>query len=295
MTKITDILKQVAPRAYPNYVQAFEEGDALLQNAGIDTPLRIAHLLAQVLHETGGATVLFENLNYTTVSRLLEVFGVGHHSAAIRPEEASGLLNNAEALAERVYGLGNPKKAQELGNRRPGDGYRYRGGGLLQTTGGTSYRRFGEKVGVDFYDDPNLIVAPEHALKPALEEWTEGNLNAAADKNDIRTITRVINGGYNGLTERQHWFDRIWPLVNDGTAVPEPWRAGNADDDTRWLQESLNDLGAQPMLVVDGRYGPATTAAVKWFQGIAGLKVDGIAGEVTRAAIRLRLQTRRGG
>jgi putative chitinase len=61
------------------------------------------------------------------------------------------------------------------------------------------------------------------------------------------------------------------------------------------LQESLNDLEAQPGLVVDGRYGPTTTVAVKWFQGLAGVKVDGIAGEVTQAAIRLRLEALRGG
>ena len=153
----------------------------------------------------------------------------------------------------------------------------------------------GAHVGVDFYNEPNLIVAPEHVLKPALQEWADGSLNAAADKNDIRTITRVINGGFIGLSERQHWFERIWPLASGNGASPEAWKVANADDDTRWLQEALNDLGSRPPLLVDGRYGPATTEAVRWFQSVASLKVDGIAGDVTRAAIRLRLSTRRGG
>jgi len=265
-----------------------------MEQFAIDVPLRLAHFLAQVLHETGGGTVLFENMSYKTPNRLLAIFGVGHHSAAIRAEEVPGLLNDAQALAERVYGLGNPKKAHELGNTRPGDGYKYRGGGALQTTGGANYHRMGDKVGVDFYADPQLIVAPEHVLKPALQEWAEGNLNKAADKNDIRTITRVINGGYNGLAERREWFEKVWGLLQKKGTAPEAWATASADEDTGWLQEALNDLGAVPQLVVDGRYGPETERAVKWFQEIVGLKADGIAGDVTRAAIRLRLSTKRG-
>ena len=84
-------------------------------------------------------------------------------------------------------------------------------------------------------------------------EWADGSLNAAADKNDIRTITRVINGGFIGLSERQHWFERIWPLASGNGAPPEAWKVANADDDTRWLQEALNDLGSRPPLLVDGR------------------------------------------
>jgi putative chitinase len=238
--------------------------------------------------------VLFENMNYTTAARLLQIFGVGHHSAAIRPDEVDGFLDNPEQLAERVYGLGNPAKAAELGNRRPGDGFRYRGGGLLQTTGGGNYQRLGEKIGVDFLGSPELIVAPENALQPALHEWNEGKLNDAADRNDIRTITRVINGGFNGLDGRQAFFDRIWAVAGDGAAAPSAWQVANSDKDTTWLQTALNNLGAQPSLVVDGRYGPATEQAVRQFQQVAGLTADGVAGDVTRAAMRLRLAAVRG-
>jgi putative chitinase len=185
-----------------------------------------------------------------------------------------------------VYGLGNPSKARELGNTRPGDGYLFRGGGMLQTTGGTKYR----EIGADFYADPDRIVDRQYALQAALNEWSD-ELNTAADRNDIRTITRVINGGYIGLPERQHWLDLVWPIASGSVSPPPAWQAALPSDDTRWLQVSLNQLGTQPQLVVDGRGGPATTAAVKWFQGIAGVPIDGIAGEVTCAAIRLRLAT----
>jgi putative chitinase len=214
MQRAVDVLREVAPNALANYVEAFETGDDLLSQFAIATPRRLSHFLAQVLHETGGGKVLFENLRYTTAERLAAIFGVGHHSAAIRPEEIPALLNNPEGLAERVYGLGNPPKAVELGNTRPGDGFKYRGGGVLQTTGGANYKRMGVKAGVDFFADPSLIVASEHALKPALHEWDDGNLNAAADQDDIRTITRVINGGLNGLKERTAWLEKILPIAS---------------------------------------------------------------------------------
>lgn len=292
MLRAIEIVGKVAKKAYPNYTRAIEDGDPLFVKFKIDTPLRMSHFLAQVLHESGGATVLFENLRYKTAARLLEIFGVGNHSAAIRPEEVADLLDNPEALGERVYGLGNPKKAKELGNVHAGDGYRYRGGGLMQTTGGGAYKRMSQKAGVDYYKDPDLIVDPKYALLPALHEWDECDCNRHADNNDIRKITRCINGGYNGLKDRQAWFDKIWPIANGS---PDPaWSSASADEDTRWLQEALNDLGADPPLLVDGRYGPATEDAVRWFQGIASLKVDGIAGIVTRAAIELRLNARPG-
>lgn len=286
MLRAVEIVQEVAPKAVSIYVGAFNDGEALLESAGLTSPIRISHFLAQVLHETGGGKVLRENLRYTTPARILQIFGVGHHSAAIRESELRSLVAKPQALAERVYGLGNPSKARELGNTRPGDGYLFRGGGMLQTTGGTKYR----EIGADFYADPDRIVDRQYALQAALNEWSD-ELNTAADRNDIRTITRVINGGYIGLPERQHWLDLVWPIASGSVSPPPAWQAALPSDETRWLQESLNQLGTQPQLVVDGRGGPATTAAVKWFQGIAGVPIDGIAGEVTCAAIRLRLAT----
>jgi putative chitinase len=147
----------------------------------------------------------------------------------------------------------------------------------------------GAACGVDFEGNPELVTAPEHALKPALQEWTENNLNSFADKNDIRTITRKINGGFNGLSDREAWFNKAWPLLKTDDQPAEPWRASDEDDHVQWLQKALNDLGANPKLVVDGRYGPAVRRAVKDFQTVSGLVADGIAGPVTEAAIRLKL------
>lgn len=288
-----DIVNRVAPNARANYLEAIRNGNPLFEQHDITTSLRMAHFLAQALHETGGFTILRENMNYSA-PRLIEIFGVNRHSAAVTAAEAEKLARKPEAIAERVYGLGNPRKARELGNTQPGDGFRYRGNGVMQTTGRSNHRRMGAACGVDFENDPDLVIAPEHALKPALQEWTANNLNLFADKNDIRTITRRINGGFIGLADREAWFNKIWPMLKDDNQPEEPWKAGNADNYVKWLQEALNDLGADPKLIVDGRYGPKTLHAVKVFQVAAGLKIDGIAGPVTEAAIKLRLDTIRG-
>jgi putative chitinase len=205
-------VKQVAPHARDNYLEALSQGGPLFQQHGITTPLRMAHFLAQAMQETGAFTVLRENMNYSA-PRLIEIFGVGHHSARVTKSEAAALAHHPEAIAERVYGLGNPNKAQELGNTKPGDGFNYRGNGVLQTTGRGNHRRMGQACGVDFEGNPNLVTAPEHALKPALQEWTDGNLNVAADANNIRTITKRINGGLNGLAGRKVFFAQLLPLL----------------------------------------------------------------------------------
>lgn len=208
-----DAVRKLCPKARPSYLAAFENGDALFAKHGITTPLRLAHFLAQCLHETGGLRIEWESGAYTS-SRLLQIFGVGVHSAKVTPDEAMQLAMDGPAIFERVYGLGNPKKAAELGNTRPGDGYKYRGGGIMQTTGRANYRRMGNRVGVDFEAHPEWVVSAEHALKPALAEWSEGKLNDAADRDDIRAITRRINGGYNGLADRQVWLSRARATID---------------------------------------------------------------------------------
>ncbi len=285
-------IRPIIPNALSNYTEAIRQGGALFDNAGITTPLRMAHFLAQALHETGRFTVLRENMNYSE-QQLCKVFGVGHHSAAVTHEEAFDLAHHPQQIAERVYGQGNPHKAQELGNTEPGDGFRYRGNGILQMTGRGAHRRVGQACSVDFEGRPELATAPEHALKPALQEWTEGGCNGLADKNNIRAITLKINGGFNGFPERKVLFDRLLPLLQTGA---QPDGAGEADDDVKSLQRDLNILvPRRPPLVVDGRVGPATERAVREFQTAAGIVSDGIPGPVTLATIKLKLDTVRAG
>ena len=236
-----EILKKVAPQARLEYVTAFQNGDALLQKYQINTPLRLAHFLAQVLAETGGLAITWENMSYSA-RRILEVFGITpdgkvHHSARVTPEQADQLAHKPAELAERVYGMGNPAKARELGNVKPGDAYRLRGGGIMQTTGGYNYTKYGKLFGLDLYNHPELILSAEHALKPALAEWDTGKCNSFADKNDLLSISKVINLGNaasrstpNGMDNRQSWFNKVWPVCRDNgvnlipgaTSLPVP-------------------------------------------------------------------------
>jgi predicted chitinase len=212
IAKTQQTLSVLAPGSHPNYRQAIADGGALFEAHGITTPLRMAHFLAQAMQETGSFTVLRESMNYS-VPRMLEIFGVGHHSAKITAAEAPSLAHNQLALAERVYGLGNPHKAHELGNTEAGDGFRYRGNGILQTTGRGAHRRMGQACGLNLEGNPDLATIPENVLKPALQEWSDGNLNHFADLNDIRTITKRINGGLNGFPERTAFFARLRPRL----------------------------------------------------------------------------------
>lgn len=220
-----DIVRKACPRAKATYLAAVENGDGLFVENGITTPQRLAHFLAQICHESGGLTIDWESGNYSA-DRLVEIFGVGHHSAGVTMNEAETLAHNGPAIFERVYGVGNPKKSRELGNIKPGDGWRYRGGGLMQTTGRANYARMGKKCGVDFETNPELVLSAAHALKPALTEWTEGHLNEAADDDNILKITKRINGGTNGLPDRRAWLAKLKPLcvgLELGTSpIPPP-------------------------------------------------------------------------
>lgn len=268
------IAKKLCPRAKPSYLEAIAKGGALFTAHGITTPLRMAHFLAQCFHETGGLFYERESGAYSAAA-LTKTFGVGKHSAGITAAEARALANNGPAIFERVYGFGNPAKAKELGNIQPGDGWRYRGGGIMQTTGRYNYRVIGQKVGVDFETNPELVVSPEHALKPALAEWTKGKLNRFADADNILAISRAINLGNssskrkpNGLEDRQAWLRKIKPLVEDFELEPPPAEVphGEQSDEIYSVQKRLDALGYHEVGTADGKWGGKTAAAIAAFK-----------------------------
>lgn len=278
MTTLQSITTAIAPNARAECSTAFADTDQQLERFGITTRLRLCHFIAQIMHETAGGTVLVENLTYTTEAQLLKIYGVGNHSAKITPDEAPGLLRNAKGLAERVYGLGNPAKAAELGNTQPGDGYLFRGRGVLQTTGRFNYVKVAQETGLDCVNNPDLIIQPENLLSPALCHWHAVNINPLADADDIVAVTRAVNGGTVGLDDRKLWYAKAWAASAEGAGQP-------ANDFVR-LQAALNKAGADPRLVEDGVDGPNTRRAVKAFQTAHGLAADGVIGPNTRAALK---------
>jgi len=210
-----DLVKKVCPHARAEYLAAFANGDALFERYKVNTDKRLLMFIAQTIAETGDLSVTWENMNYSA-PRLLEIFGIGHHSARVTEAEAQQLAHHPEAIAERVYGLGNPSKAKELGNTKHGDGWIYRGGGIMQTTGRYNYRTMGTLCGVDFENHPELVLSAEHALKPALAEWNKSNCNKYADVGDLLSVSRIINLGNaqtqkipNGMANRTDALKRL--------------------------------------------------------------------------------------
>lgn len=189
--------KALAPDSALIYLEPLKAACAL---HGIDTPERTAHFLAQCAHESANFTRFTENLNYsadglasTWPNRFRDVNG--------KPSaKALALHRKPELIANAVYAnrIGN-------GDEASGDGWRYRGRGMIQLTGRANYLEASQEI----YSDDRLVHDPDEVLKPdtsalvAAWFWSKNNLNDLADKGDVRGITKRINGGYNGLAHRE--------------------------------------------------------------------------------------------
>ena len=159
---------------------------------GINTSLRISHFLAQVVHESGHMQATLENLNYSAEG-LLRVFPKYFKT----PDQAAACARKPEKIANRVYGgrMGN-------GNEASGDGFRYRGRGLIQLTGKSNYRAFSQWIGEDLVANPDPV-ADRLAAQSTVFYWDTNGLNALADTDNLAAVTRRINGGLIGFAERR--------------------------------------------------------------------------------------------
>ena len=167
----------------------------------ISTPRRVAGFLSQIGHESNALGTLEENLKYT-VGSLITLFGRHRISEADarRLGRNGRQAPNPEAIANLIYG--GDFGRTNLGNTQPGDGWRFRGRGLKQLTGRTNYHRCGLAIGRDLVDQPDLLLQPEHAALSAGWFWAENGCNALADAGDVTALTRKINGGTIGLSQR---------------------------------------------------------------------------------------------
>lgn len=158
----------------------------------INTPSRLAAFLAQTAHESGGYRAIKENLNYKAAS-LRRVFPKYFPS----DELAAQYANKPEKIANRVYGnrMGN-------GPEESGDGYRYCGRGLIQLTGKDNYTRYAQSLEISLEEAQEHLTTFEGCVQSAAWFWEANNLNQWADKGDILTLTKRINGGTIGLEDR---------------------------------------------------------------------------------------------
>ncbi|MCY4045821.1 MAG: LysM peptidoglycan-binding domain-containing protein [Cellvibrionales bacterium] len=201
-----DLLQQIMPSIAADTANQFAAplSQGMMQ-AGINTPLRQSHFIAQLAHESGSFKFLIENLNYSE-SALNAVFG--KYFSDDKP--AADYARKPEAIANCVYAdrMGN-------GDESSGDGWRYRGRGLIQLTGKSNYQSLSEYCGEDYVANPELIAdSPEGAVTAAIWYWQSRHLNDYADKDDIETITKRINGGLNGLDDRKLFLTNAKTALN---------------------------------------------------------------------------------
>ncbi len=198
-------LEQLAPNARDSIIYPLDAtADSILAGFAINQNVRrITHFFAQIAHECGGFRVLEENLNYSA-GRLRKIFPTRFKTDAI----AENFARKPDQIANKVY-------ANRIGNgpESSGDGWRFRGRGLIQLTGRANYEKYGPLAGVDIVVEPDLAQEPATALKLAAAFWNSKELNELADQNHIKTITRRINGGLNGLQDRKDYLQHaraIW-------------------------------------------------------------------------------------
>ncbi|MBF0518319.1 MAG: glycoside hydrolase family 19 protein [Nitrospirae bacterium] len=156
---------------------------------------RQAAFLAQILHESTSLTHLEENLNYSA-DALKNYFG-----SHFKPEEFAVFARQKEKIANRVY-------ANRMGNgpETSGDGYKYRGRGLIQLTGKDNYKECGDALRLNLVNDPELLKESVSACRSAAWFWKKHGLNELADKDHFTEITHKINGGKIGLVERKNFW-----------------------------------------------------------------------------------------
>lgn len=195
-------LREVLP------ANVYEELMDVVVKYKLNSPLRLAHFLAQCSHESANFKKTEENFNYKSVDRLVKIFKKYFPTEEI----AYFYIGHPEAIASRVYAsrMGN-------GSEESAEGWIYRGRGYIQLTGKSNYIAFDKEVNDDIVLNPDLVKT-KYPLLSAGWFWNYNKLNNLADKGatreDVCAITKKVNGGYNGLEERITLFFKFYQLLN---------------------------------------------------------------------------------
>ena len=186
----------------------------------INTPQRIAGFLAQTSHESGGYTMLTENLNYRAATlaacwpNRFAVLGadkkpIKENGKLVPTAVANAIAGKPELIANLVYSgrMGN-------GPAESGEGWAFRGRGLKQLTGKYNYEKCGASLGIDLVGKPDLLLEPLYAARSAGWFWKSNSLSTFADKGDLEGMTKRINGGLIGYAERKAKYDKVLAAIN---------------------------------------------------------------------------------
>ena len=242
----------------------------------VNTIPRVAGFIAQCGHESGGFRVLSENLNYS--AKALNTIFPKYFKRAGR--DANEYHRQPEKIANVIYA-----NRMDNGDTDSGDGWRFRGGGILQLTGRYNYTEFAEDVEMTPEEAVDYVRTKKGALDSACWFWDENNINKHCDAMDILKMTKRINGGTIGLEDRKkHWEHALDVLGGDAEIEPEEEKELNLNQTIKQgsrgplVKEVQEILGIAP---ADGIFGPGTARLVKEWQSANGLVADGIVGPNT--------------
>lgn len=231
---------------------------------------RIAAFTAQTGYESRDWTMLYENLNYSATA-LNRIFRKYFANAGVNPYNYH---RQPEKIANRVY-------ANRMGNgpEESGDGWKYRGRGIIQLTGKNNYQAFSSHLNRSLEQTVEYVASRTGSLESALWFWQQNGLNDLADNLDIRGMTLRINGGYNGYDARKQKYLFAMDVLTGDTEeyqinIDQVLKIGSHGETVRAVQEKLG-------LVEDGIFGPATFTAIMKYQKKHNLLVDGILGPIT--------------
>ena len=237
----------------------------------VDTIERVAGFVAQCGHESGGFRVLSENLNYSAKA-LNSIFPKYFRRAG---RDANEYHRQPEKIANVIYA-----NRMDNGDTASGDGWRFRGGGILQLTGRYNYTQFGKAVEKSPEEAVEYVRTKAGALDSACWFWDTNNINKYCDDMDIVGMTKRINGGTIGLDDRKKHYLHALDVLGGDYEEPEieynqTIRKGSRGPLVAEVQEKLNISPA------DGIFGPGTEKIVKHWQSSNGLVADGIVGPKT--------------
>lgn len=239
----------------------------------IDTIDRVSGFIAQCAHESRNFTVLTENLNYSA-DALNKIFPKYFKRAG---RDAQDYHRQPEKIANVIYA-----NRMDNGDADSGDGWKFRGGGILQLTGRHNYTKFSEAVDKSVDEAVDYVRTKEGALASACWFWSSNHINQYCDSQDIVGMTKRINGGTIGLEDRKKHYIHAVEVCGGTCEIPNEEetdcnqliRKGSRGRLVKKVQQTLQ-------VSDDGIFGSGTEAALKTWQRKNNLAADGLAGPKT--------------
>ena len=232
---------------------------------------RVAAFMAQCGHESGNFKVLEENLNYSWEG-LRKTFPKYFPTDSLAKE----YHRQPEKIANRVYDDAN--RSSKLGNTAPGDGWKYRGRGIIQLTGKSNYIAFAADVGMTVEQVIEHLQTKKGAIESAAWFWNKRGINTQADAGNIDAVSKLVNGGTIGLNERRSHYRSNMAVLGSASAAPvtavkpaeETIKRGDKGDKVKAIQKALG-------LTPDGIFGIATETSLRIWQSDNKMVTSGVA------------------